>query len=392
MGDTMTSEELYTYTNHLLTQVKKRGHNTEYITEDNIYDTFGNITKKTMTAGSDSRVTNYEYDPSGRFLTKSIDIEGLATTFSYNTYNGFLNSKTNPYGLTTSYTYDPWFKKIKTTDYLGKSNTYAYSRSNSVYTLVTTTGDDGSGKEETFDDLGRKTKSGVKNINGTFSYVDYLYDIYDRNYKVSKPYFGASPSQWNETTYDIYGRPTQSKSSTQKTVSMSYSGLTTTVNDGAKTKVSTKNAIGNVVSMTDTPGGTINYTYFANGNLKTSDYGRAVTTILQDGWGRKTKLTDPSAGIYSYEYNGFGETTSETSPNGTTTYTLDMVGKLTTKTISGTNTNSSTSYAYDATTKLLTSARLQTYWKVAPLPRTVMNMTAPKDLSKLLKPHRMLHL
>ncbi len=45
-GDTMTSEELYAYTNQLLTQVKKKGNNTDYITEDNTYDTFGNITKK----------------------------------------------------------------------------------------------------------------------------------------------------------------------------------------------------------------------------------------------------------------------------------------------------------------------------------------------------------
>lgn len=366
-GEITSNEEQYSYAASLLTQVKKRGNDAGvFITEDNIYDIFGNITKKTITVPAVGpnpapapRTTNYEYDTSHRFLTKSIDIEGLATTFAYNAFNGLLSSETNPYGLTTTYSYDPWFKKIKTTDYLGKSNTYAYSRSNGVYTLVATTGDDSSGSMETFDDLGRKIKSGVKNINGTFSYVDYLYDIYDRNYKVSEPYFGTSASQWNETKYDVYSRISQSISFTGKTVTMGYSGLTTTVNDGAKTKISTKNAIGNVVAMTDTPGGTINYIYFANGNLKTSDYSGVVTTIEQDGWGRKTKLTDPSAGTYLYEYNLFGETTKETTPNGTTNYTLDNVGKLTAKTIVGNPTsltNSSTVYAYDGTTKLLTSS------------------------------------
>nr|WP_314896661.1 RHS repeat-associated core domain-containing protein [uncultured Flavobacterium sp.] len=364
-GDNTNSEEQYSYSNSLLMQVKKKGNNTDFITEDNIYDTFGNITKKTITVPAVApnpapapRITNYEYDTSGRFLTKSIDIEGLATTFIYNAYNGLLSSETNPYGLTTTYGYDAWFKKTKTTDYLSKSNSYAYSRSNNVYTLVTTTGDEGSASEETFDDLGRKTKSGVKNINGTFSYIDYLYDIYDRNYKVSEPYFGTSPTQWSETKYDVYSRISQSISFTGKTVNMSYSGLTTTVNDGAKTKISIKNAIGNVISMTDNPGGIITYTYFANGNLETSDYGGVVTTIEQDGWGRKTKLIDSSAGTYLYEYNLFGETTKETTPNGATTYTLDNVGKLTAKTIVGNPTsltNSSTVYAYDGTTKLLTS-------------------------------------
>lgn len=365
-GDTMTSKEVYGYgtgtESNLLKKIEKWGNNTNVITEDNIYDAFGNITKKTITAnGITPRVTNYEYNPAlpynGRFLTKSTDIEGLSTVFNYNTSNGNLVSETNPYNLTTTYLFnDAWFKKTKTIDYLGKSNTYAYSRINSVNTLVTTTGDDGSYSEEVFDDLGRKITSGIRDISGNTSKVSYLYDINDRNIKVSEPYFGAGATQWNETKYDQYGRTSQNISFTGKTVLVSYSGLSTTVNDGTKTKKSVKNAIGNVVSMTDTPGGIINYIYFANGNLKTSNYGGVVTTIEQDGWGRKTKLTDPSAGEYRYTYNEFSETTSEITPNGTTTYTLNDVGKLIAKTISGTNTNSSTVYNYNSSTKLLDSS------------------------------------
>lgn len=356
-GDTMTSEEKYTYnTGGLLTKIEKKGHNTNFITEDNDYDSFGNITKKTISAtGLTPRVTNYEYDPSGRFLTKSIDVEVLATAYSYNTANGLLNSETNPYGLTTSYLYDSWFKKTKTTDYSGKSNTYSYTR-NTEKTKITVTGDDGSYSEELYDDLGRKITASVKDLNGNTSSVSYLYDIYDRNYKLSEPYNGGSPSQWNETQYDVYGRTTQNISFTGKTTSISYSGLTTTVNDGTKTKIATKNAIGNMVSMTDTPGGTITYTYFANGNLKSSNYDGVVTTIEQNGWGRKNKLTDPSAGTYTYTYNDLGEALTETTPNGTTTYTLNAVGKPTQKTIVGTNTNSTTTYNYDSTTKLLLSS------------------------------------
>ncbi|TPG36297.1 FG-GAP-like repeat-containing protein [Flavobacterium pectinovorum] len=352
-GDVMTSEELYSYQNSLLTQIKKKGTNTDYITEDNIYDAFGNITKKTITAsGLTPRVTSYEYDPSGRFLTKSTDIEKLSTSFVYNP-DSTLKSETNPYGLTTSYLYDSWFKKTTTTDYLGKKNSYVYTRSGTK-TIVTSTADDGSVSEETFDDLGRKIKAGSKNITGTFSYVDYLYDAQNRNYKVSEPYFGSTGTQWNETQYDVYGRVIKSIAFTGKTTDITYSGLTTKVNDGTKSKSSIKNAIGNVVSMTDTPGGTIKYTYFANGNLKESDYADVKTTIKQDGWGRKIELNDSSAGTYTYAYNAFGETTSTTTPNGTTTYTLDpAVGKVTQKTIKGTNTDSQTTYSYDSSSKLL---------------------------------------
>ncbi|WP_163399224.1 RHS repeat-associated core domain-containing protein [Flavobacterium fluviatile] len=356
-GDTKTSEEQYTYnTAGLLTQVKKRENTTSFITEDNIYDTFGNITRKTISAaGLTPRITNYEYDPSGRFLTKSIDIEGLATSYNYNTANGLLNSETNPYGLTTTYLYDSWFKKTKVTDYLGKSNIYVYVR-NSEKTKITVTGDEGSYSEELYDDLGRKITSGVKDISGNISNVSYLYDIYDRNIKVSEPYYGSSATQWNETRYDAYGRKNQNIAFTGKISSISYSGLNTTINDGATTKIVTKNALGNTVAMTDNPGGTVNYTYFANGNLKSTDYSGVITTIEQDGWGKKTKLTDSSAGEYNYTYNDLGEILTESGPNGTTTYTLNAEGKLIQKTIVGTNTNSSTSYTYDSSTKLLTSS------------------------------------
>ncbi|MEO8237473.1 MAG: RHS repeat-associated core domain-containing protein [Flavobacterium sp.] len=368
-GDVMNSEEKYVYTNHLLSQIKKRGNDlNDFITEDNIYDTFGNITKKTITAPTIAsnpapapRVTSYEYDISGRFLTKSTDIEGLVTTFAYNTSSGVLNSETNPYSLTTAYLYDSWFKKTKMTDYLGKNNTYVYTRSTEK-TIVTATGDDGSSSEETFDELGRKIKSGAKNIQGVFSYITYLYDSYDRNYRASEPYLGnSSPSQWNETKYDIYGRPIQNISYTGKTVNITYTGLTTVADEGSKSKSSIKNAIGNVISITDNPGGTITYTYFANGNLKSSTFNNTTTTITQDGWGRKLTLSDPSAGLYQYSYNGFGELLTETAPNpkGVTTYTLNDVGKLTQKTIAGDAANSRTTYLYDPSSKLLTTSTFE---------------------------------
>ncbi|OXA94416.1 RHS repeat domain-containing protein [Flavobacterium hercynium] len=380
-GDVMTSEEEYVYQNNLLTQIRKKGHNTEHITEDNTYDAFGNITRKTITAsGLPPRVTRYEYDLSGRFLTRSIDVEGLSTSFAYDVH-GMLQSETSPYLLNTSYEYDTWFKKTKTTDYLGKKNQYDYAR-NGQHTIITSTADDGSVSEETFDELGRKIKAGSKNIMGKFSYVDYAYDIHDRNYKVSEPYFGSGATQWNETKYDSYGRVSQHISFTGKVTDITYSGLTTTVNDGTKSKSSTKNAIGNVVTMTDTPGGTISYTYFANGNLKESEYAGVKTTISQDGWGRKTKLTDSSAGTYTYEYNAFGETIAETTPHGTTTYTLDPVGKLVQKTISGNNTNSKTTYTYDTRSKLLLSSKFEDLTNGS---NTILNSIAYDVVKRIIK-------
>ncbi|MCM0665641.1 FG-GAP-like repeat-containing protein [Flavobacterium tyrosinilyticum] len=357
-GSTMSSEEIYDYNaNGLLNQVKRKGTNTNYITENNNYDSFGNIINKKISAvGLTPRETTYSYDISGRFLTKITDSEKLATQFEYNT-NGTLKSETNPYNLATSYTYDSWFKRLTVkNEKLNKIISYKYTR-NAENTIVSVTTDalDGSATEETFDDLGRKIKTSQKDLNGNFTSVSFMYDIFDRNYKTSEPYFGSNASQWNETKFDIYSRPEQSKSFTSRTITALYNGLTSTIVDGQKTKSFTKNAIGNLISTAETTGGTIKYDYYANGNLKQTDYNGVKITIEQDGWGRKTSMTDPSAGVYTYKNNDFGELEVETSKNGevVTTITRDENGKPIKKTVTGSGTDTETVYEYNSLTKLL---------------------------------------
>ncbi|WP_426483550.1 RHS repeat-associated core domain-containing protein [Flavobacterium sp. 2] len=354
-NEKMTTEEKYEYnSNQLLSEIQKKGDaGTNYITESRSYDSFGNILKRTLKAGQDSREFNYEYDSTGRFLIKDTDAEKLVTSYVYNP-NCTLKSVTNSLGQTTLYQYDSWFKKTKETDYLGNANDFRYVN-NSGNTTITKTYADGNVAEETYDDLGRKTKSGAKNSMGTFTYVSYLYDIQDRNYKVSEPYIGTTASQWNETKYDDYGRVTNQNVYTGKTIKTDYSPLITKVDDGTITKTYKKDALGNVVSMFDRASNEIKYTYYANGNLKESDYGGIKTKMLQDGWGRKIELQDPSAGIIKYKYNDFGELTSEENVNGTTTYKLTTAGRLEGKTIKGLKTDSQTTYNYDVNKLLLSS-------------------------------------
>lgn len=376
-GDTMTSEEIYTYnTDNLLSQVEKRGHLTNYLIENNLYDAFGNITQKKITAvGLTPRTANFTYDTSGRFLLSSINVEGLATTYIYNNANGLLLSETLPsnagYPLTTSYLYDAWGKKIKETNYLGKSLNYScswLSAGNNGFFATSTTGDDDSATFEWYDDLGRKIAEGFRTINDSNSsesnnsWKTFEYDIYDRVEKSYEPQLTLFP-QWsglyNTTTFDVYGRPTEITEFTGKVNTFEYSGLITTGSDGVNINTITKNSIGNIVSKTDN-GGTITYQYFANGNLKSSNFGGVVVEVEQDGWGRKKKLTDPSAGVYEYEYNEFGEIKKETSPKGITNYTIDDFGKVTEKTIVGINgdtTNNKTVFTYNSGTKLLTNTR-----------------------------------
>lgn len=363
---TMSTTEVYTYnSNQLLTDIAKSATGTATLYEHNDYDSFGNVIKKTITAPLPLQPRNswYEYDPSGRFVIKTTDNDLLVSTFEYDVNNGTLKKETDPNGLSTSYTYDSWFKPLTVKDdQLNKLVTTSYTNSfnsqTGLQTTVTTTTDalDGSATIEVFDDLGRKTKSGAKDINGVFSYVSFLYDLYDRNYKTSEPYFGSNPSQWNETKFDLYSRPTETKLFNLRTTTASYSGLVTTITDGLKTKTITKNAVGNVISSDETLGGTINYSYFANGSLKQTNYNGISINMEQNGRGQKTKLIDPSAGTFTYDYNDFGELTTETSQNGnvTTTIIRDGSGRPTTKTIIGAGTHSETTYTYGSTKLPLT--------------------------------------
>src|SRR5690606_16323368 len=80
------SYDTYTYTNNLLSSIAKRGASGSPVTESNVYDSFGNVTKKTISASDISpRVAEYTYDSAGRFITKSKVVEGLETNYSYNT-------------------------------------------------------------------------------------------------------------------------------------------------------------------------------------------------------------------------------------------------------------------------------------------------------------------
>lgn len=376
-GDTMSSEEIFTYnTSNLITKYDLKGHLTNFITTEYIYDSFGNVINVKKSAnGLTPRIKSFTFDNSGRFVTTSVDENGLTTSYTYNSSNGLLLTELSPsnlgYPLITSYTYDVWGKLIKETDYLGKSKNYTYSWLTASQLMlgsyaINISSDDNSFSTTWFDDLNRKVAEGRNSINDVTKTVSNLvwrnfeYDIYNRIIKQYEPEFSSEPkwtSLFNLNVYDPYGRIIQVNNYNGKLTSINYNGLTTTTNDGVNNVIVVKNSIGNIISKSDN-GGLINYKYFANGNLKESNFNGIIVNIEQNGWGKKTKIIDPSAGIYQYTYNEFGELLTETTPKGTFSYILDNVGSVIQKKIIGSggdNTNSTTTYNYNASSKLLES-------------------------------------
>jgi RHS repeat-associated protein len=361
-GDTRTSSEVYTYTGSNLTKTEKTGHNTYAIVEDMTYDAVGNLLTKTVSAPGAptpiaSRTIIDEYDATKRFVIKKKDHQLFETNFVYNTL-GQVTQSTNYLGVVSDYTFDNWGKltKSKTTGAsttpLETTITYVKLSDGGYTTTSQNTVGDQAVSITQYDVLGRAIISTTKGfaLNSTIS-KQVVYDGLGRKQKESEPYF-TSPSKWTSYEYDYLQRPTKVTTSTGRIQTLSYTGLTTTSIDDVKTTTATVDALGNKVQTTD-EGGTINFTYYANGQLKESNYEEHKVSISIDGWGNKTAMNDPNAGNYTYAYDAFGQITKETTPKGSTDTTYDSFGRLLKKKISGDGADFETDYLYNSFSQLI---------------------------------------
>ena len=96
----------------------------------------------------------------------------------------------------------------------------------------------------------------------------------------------------------------------------------------------------------------MHYRYWPDGQLLESDLDGHKVRVTYDGWGRKTQLSDPAAGDYSYTHDAYGQLTRETSPWGRTDYTYTDDGLLKQKIQKGDSTDLVTDYEYTATRQL----------------------------------------
>lgn len=362
-GDTYTTEEKYGYNTtspNLVEQTQKKGHNTDYLTTDYIYDTFGNLTQKTISApGVTSRTTIDEYDSNGRFVTKKTDNDGYITTFEYN-YLGQVTKSKDYLDAETVSVYDNWGKLDNITtsgaSTTALTKTYTYARDTSGYNVTETSNIPGDFTRTFYDVFGKVIKTTKRGFaQNTYISKSIEYDFLGRKIKESEPYFDSSPTtsstsftKVNTIEYDYLSRPIKQYFFNGKKIAISYNGLSATTNDGTKTIITINDANENKIEQS-TNGETLKHAYYANGTLKETAYGTHKITMKYDGWGRQIYMHDPSVSTipYTKTYNNFGEMLTDTTPTGTTTITYNTKGKVTKKTQSGQNTSQDTDYTYD---------------------------------------------
>jgi len=167
---------------------------------------------------------------------------------------------------------------INTGDFLGKKTTTHYEFNGSIFKTITEN-EEGDYSAESYNTLGWLLEKESNDAFNNRYAISYEYNGIGQQVAVSTPHLAGGASQKvKRTEYDVYGRPTTITSPEGKITRFTYDKLKTTADDGQQQIISTRDAQGNIVEHQDI-GGTVRYTYFANGNLKTADYSGIPTDV-----------------------------------------------------------------------------------------------------------------
>jgi len=325
-----------------------------YLTKSYTYFDTGNVQMATDTNGAQ---TNYAYGACGNSFPTSVN-EPLnmsqSFTWDINCTGGVLTSTTDENSNTTTTTYnDPYFWRPASISYPdGGQTSWTYNSPTSTTTTVKMNSSQNIVSTVLLDGLGRTKETQLNSDPMGIDYVDTTYDSLGRIYTVTNPYrSGGNPTDGSITYgYDALNRSTSVTLQDGSVVSASYSGNTATVTDPAgKKRQSTFDSLGRLTSVTEDPGGlgyVTTYSYDPLGNiLGVMENGGRQRTFAYDMLSRLTSETNPESGTanYYYDANGYsGDLTSRVAPapnqtggsTVTTTYTYDLLHRLTQKSYS----------------------------------------------------------
>jgi RHS repeat-associated protein len=312
--------------------------------------TWGDVTSSTVTLANNivesvtgnfgpapTRTTNYYYDtaadPADR--TRSVDPGGFTTTMTYDSV-GDLVSSTDPLSRKTLHGYDTargWL--TSTVAPTGTAAGVLATCTPPAAGCTTYTHDLYGNTTVTTDPLGHTEKSAydadgnkISDTDGNNNTTAYTFDAADQAVKTTRPDSTTEVSTYNGDgtlytvtdpggfitthTYDAQGRAV--------TVTNPDSRVTTTNYDAAGHVISSKDAAGAVTTNTIDPAGQVTAISYSDGVTPN------ITGISYDADGRKVSMTD-GTGTSSWSFDTFGELTSSVNGVGaTTTYGYDSRG------------------------------------------------------------------
>ena len=283
------------------------------------YNSNGTLKRDSVTISSGSyRTTTYSYESNGIRLIKVTDPLLHVTTYTYNT-NGNALSKIDFLSDTTYYSYDELGNETGETHVNGMIEGKSFIWGDKInsskparYYFVQETSSDGRSVIKKYDNLKRAIRTESLGFDGSPIFIDTRYDIKGMVDSISELYLSGIPI-WNRYIYDSYGRKTNLYLASGRNSVWTYINGTINETTAGKSYSKTLNSDGTISSSND-PGGMITYTYYPDGKIKNiSAPGSNNSSMEYDIAGNQTKLTDPSAGIIQYTYNGFGDLVTQTN-------------------------------------------------------------------------------
>ena len=294
-------------------------------------------------------VTQTDYFNYAAYANSLFDSQALATTWDYDYRLGIPTGETDPNGAQTSAQYDGlgrMTKLIRPGDSSGSPTlSMSYVDSFPFTTTISQklTASSFHTLTRSYDGLGRQYES---KINGSIT-TRTEYDGLNRVISQSTPFAFGETAYYTQTAYNMVDHSTTVTAPDGTWSKTITDGLETTViepdtNGGTHSTVTMTDALGRTASVTPKDaagaqiGPNVSYTYDVHDRLLTASRGGATTWLYYDDAGRKTSMTDPDMGSWSYAYDALGSLTSQTDARGCLlTLTYDSFSRLDTKTSSG---------------------------------------------------------
>jgi len=357
------------------------------ITDYQYTDNAGNKTSVTVHADPSLAVTDPQYaaprqttysyydatySPYFQFpvsVTKILSTSSSQTTTStFDNRFGTVTSVTDPNGIKSSVAYDNFGRKVADypPDYAGQNTTetrysYTFILQPSGWAYETVASKPGAPSlTEWRDALGRITVRDYPRFDNS-GYIN-EYSGFDDAGHLTTQWRPSSVGSFTYSTtyqYDALNRLHKQTAPDNGTITITPSGLTTTVTNALNQKtVTVQNSQGQKVSVTNAQGtsdqSVVTFAYDPFGNVLSTSVGPSTTSLRQvtaatyDVRGRKITSNDSDMGSWSYVYNVFGELVSQTNANNqTSTFQYDNFGRMTQRTTPDTVAGVTTTWTWD---------------------------------------------
>lgn len=289
---------------------------------------------------------SFTYDPAGRYLATESNAIGQTTIYANYDKYGNARTVTNYKGQVTTRNFDQWGQPTSVVhpDGVTESTVFSWGNPGIYYVSYNTTGQPA--RKIWYDAFGREVRHAIQRFDGTWQYVDKVYDYLGRLQKLSLPFKGSSPVFWNNYLYDNYNRPQSVTESTGRVTSWNYSALNITETKDGISSTRTFDVSDMLIGVTD-PGGTISYLYRPDLQLSSIASSGNETSFGYDQYGRQNTISDPSVGTLSFSeaYVNNRLVKTQTDANGNTiTTNYDRYGRIT----SSSRPEFNTRYCYNA--------------------------------------------